>query len=39
MIKTHLPDIYRDYIACLNKQDWPKLERFVHGGVHYNGQS
>ena len=38
MIKTDLSDVYRDYIACLNKQDWPKLERFVHDEVHYNGQ-
>ena len=38
MIKTDLSDVYRDYIACLNTQDWPKLERFVHDEVHYNGQ-
>jgi predicted ester cyclase len=38
MIKTDLSDIYRDYIACLNKQDWPNLEKFVHDEVHYNGQ-
>ena len=38
MIKTDLSDIYRDYIACLNKQDWPKLEKFVHDEVYYNGQ-
>jgi predicted ester cyclase len=38
MIKTNLSDIYRDYIACLNKQDWPKLEWFVHDEVCYNGQ-
>src|SRR5258705_6437583 len=28
----------RDYIACLNKQDWPNLEKFVHDEVDYNGQ-
>jgi predicted ester cyclase len=33
-----LAGIYRDYIACLNEQDWPKLERFVADDVHYNGQ-
>lgn len=33
-----LSDVYRDYIACLNKQDWPKLEQFVHDEVRYNGQ-
>ena len=38
MIKADLSDVYRDYIACLNAQDWPKLEQFVHGDVHYNGQ-
>jgi predicted ester cyclase len=38
VIKTDLSDIYRDYIACLNTQDWPKLEQFVHDEVHYNGQ-
>lgn len=38
MNKANLPDIYRDYIACLNRQDWPNLERFVHDEVYYNGQ-
>ena len=38
MIKTDLADIYRDYIACLNKQDWPRLEHFVHHEVYYNDQ-
>ena len=37
MIKADLSDVYRDYIACLNKQDWPKLEQFVNDEVHYNG--
>jgi predicted ester cyclase len=36
--KTDLSDVYRDYIACLNKQDWPKLEQFVHDEVYYNGR-
>jgi predicted ester cyclase len=36
--KTDLSNVYRDYIACLNKQDWPKLERFVHDEVCYNDQ-
>jgi predicted ester cyclase len=36
--KTDLSNVYRDYIACLNKQDWPKLEQFVHDDVCYNGQ-
>ena len=38
MIKADLSDIYRNYIACLNKQDWPNLEQFVHDEVYYNGQ-
>jgi predicted ester cyclase len=38
MIKTNLADVYRGYIACLNKQDWPKLAQFVHDGVSYNGR-
>ena len=38
MIKASLSDVYRDYIACLNKQDWPNLEQFVHDEVYHNGQ-
>jgi predicted ester cyclase len=38
VIKTDLCDVYREYIACLNKQDWPKLDQFVHDEVFYNGQ-
>jgi predicted ester cyclase len=38
MIKTDLSDIYRNYIACLNKQDWPKLGQFVHDDVIHNGR-
>ena len=38
MTTPDLCDVYRDYIACLNAQDWPKLEQFVHDEVHYNGQ-
>jgi len=38
MTETDLSDIYRGYITCLNKQDWPRLEQFVHDGVHYNGE-
>jgi predicted ester cyclase len=39
MTKLGLPDVYRDYIACLNQQDWPTLERFVHDEVRHNGQA
>ena len=38
VIKTDLSDIYRTYIACLNKQDWPKLQQFVDDDVTYNGR-
>ena len=38
MTKANLSDIYRDYIACLNRQDWPNLGQFVHEDVHYNGK-
>jgi len=37
MTAFDLPRIYRSYIACLNKQDWPHLEKFVHDDVIYNG--
>ena len=39
MNKDELSEIYRSYIACLNKQDWPKLEQFVADDVRYNGKS
>lgn len=32
-----LADIYRAYIACLNRQDWGNLGRFVHEAVSHNG--
>ena len=38
MSKDHLADIYRDYIACLNAQDWPRLVKFVDDDVHHNGR-
>src|SRR3984885_6621775 len=38
MIKSDLSDVYCGYIYCLNQQDWPKLEEFVHDEVYYNGQ-
>lgn len=37
-MEPDLRDVYRDYIACLNAQDWPRLERFVHEDVHHNGR-
>ncbi|RUU46061.1 ester cyclase [Mesorhizobium sp. M6A.T.Ca.TU.002.02.2.1] len=38
MIKIDLRDVYRDYIACLNKQDWAKLGQFVDDEVIHNGR-
>jgi predicted ester cyclase len=35
---TDLSNRYRNYIACLNKQDWPNLGQFVDDDAHYNGQ-
>ena len=36
--RTKLAGIYRNYIACLNAQDWLKLGQFVHGDVIHNGR-
>ncbi|WP_022723005.1 ester cyclase [Rhodopseudomonas sp. B29] len=38
MATSNLPDLYRDYIACLNRQDWDALGRFVAEGVRHNGR-
>lgn len=38
MTRTELADLYRGYIACLNRQDWADLGRFVHAEVRYNGE-
>ncbi|MBB3133243.1 putative ester cyclase [Rhizobium pisi] len=38
MTKTDLSQLYRDYIACLNGQDWSSLGRFVDDGVIHNGR-
>ncbi|MGV3551602.1 ester cyclase [Rhizobium sp.] len=38
MLKAELAEIYRDYIACLNAQDWPRLVRFVDADAHHNGR-
>jgi predicted ester cyclase len=38
MMPADLSDIYRNYIACLNRQDWSNLGRFVHDDAHYNGE-
>ncbi|KAA1179903.1 ester cyclase [Rhizobium tropici] len=36
-MSVNLSEIYRNYIACLNRQDWLNLGRFVDEDVHYNG--
>jgi predicted ester cyclase len=38
MTGADLSDIYRDYIVCLNRQDWPSLGRFVRQDVSHNGR-
>ena len=35
-MESDLSIIYRDYIACLNKQDWQKLGQFVNDDVQHN---
>ena len=39
MAQSGLSDFYRDYIDCLNRQDWSKLHLFVHDDVRHNGKS
>jgi predicted ester cyclase len=36
--ETALSALYRDYIACLNSQDWPNLQRFVQDDVRRDGR-
>lgn len=36
--KAELEEFYRDYIGCLNEQDWPRLMRFVDDDVRHNGR-
>jgi predicted ester cyclase len=38
MDNTHLSNVYRNYIACLNEQDWSALGNFVHDDVSHNSQ-
>lgn len=39
MLKAELADVYRAYIGCLNRQDWPNLGHFVDDEVRYNGKA
>jgi predicted ester cyclase len=38
MIKTALPNLYRAYIDCLNRQDWPNLHQVVAEDARHNGR-
>lgn len=38
VIKTELSEIYRNYIACLNRQDWATLGQFVDEDAIHNGR-
>ena len=38
MTRDDLADLYRGYIACLNRQDWPALGQFVHESVAHNAR-
>jgi predicted ester cyclase len=38
MTDSELADLYRDYIACLNRRDWPGLAQFVAHDVVHNGR-
>ncbi|MBB4381074.1 Predicted ester cyclase [Bradyrhizobium sp. Rc3b] len=38
MEREELAGIYRAYIACLNRQDWPALGQFVHDEVAHNAR-
>ena len=36
MTEPNLSVVYREYIACLNRQDWAQLHRFVRDDVRHN---
>jgi steroid delta-isomerase-like uncharacterized protein len=38
MTRDDLATIYRDYIACLNRQDWKNLGQFVGDEAIHNGR-
>jgi predicted ester cyclase len=38
MTEAALADLYRAYIACLNRQGWDDLPRFVADDVRHNGR-
>jgi steroid delta-isomerase-like uncharacterized protein len=38
MTPAELANIYRNYIACLNRQDWTALGQFVHDDVAHKAR-
>ncbi|QQO12193.1 ester cyclase [Bradyrhizobium diazoefficiens] len=38
MTRDDLANAYGNYIACLNRQDWPALGQFVHDDVTHNAE-
>src|ERR1700729_586532 len=38
MTEIALSRLYKAYIACLNRQDWPNLSRFVADDARHNGR-
>lgn len=38
MTRDELAAIYRDYIGCLDRRDWPALGQFVHEEVVHNAR-
>jgi predicted ester cyclase len=38
MTRADLLNIYRNYIDCLNRQDWPALGQYVHDDVTHNAR-
>ena len=38
MTEDALCQHYRDYLACLNRQDWPNLHRFVADDARHDGR-
>ncbi|ULK97485.1 ester cyclase [Bradyrhizobium sp. I71] len=38
MTRDELAAIYRDYIGCLNRRDWPALGQSVHEEVVHNAR-
>jgi predicted ester cyclase len=38
MAEVNQSDVYRGFIACLNRQDWATLEHFVANDLRYNDE-